>query len=227
MGAHHDKSFPGESSSYRVQRDTLLAAEKALRVQSEEVAALRRALPQGGAPSEDYEFTDCASGKPVKLSELFEGGKTSLAVYSFMYAEDAEAPCPMCTSLLDGLNGQARHIGARMNLAVAAKASPEKLNAWANKRGWSNLRLLSSGGNTYNVDYLAEDADGNQWPMMNVFQKNTDGAVNHFWGSELFWAEWEDGQHARHVDQLWPMWNVLDLSPEGRGADTFPALEYE
>ena len=53
MGAHHDKQFPGENNTYRGARDALLAAEKELRLKTEEVAALRRTLPQGGAPDED------------------------------------------------------------------------------------------------------------------------------------------------------------------------------
>jgi predicted dithiol-disulfide oxidoreductase (DUF899 family) len=124
MGTHHDKRFPGEDDDYRSARDALLSAEKELRLKTEEVAALRRKLPAGGAPKDDYAFVDCATDATVKLSELFEGGKSSLAIYSFMYAPDAEAPCPMCTSLLDGLDGQAPHIADRMNFAIAPRHSP-------------------------------------------------------------------------------------------------------
>ena len=53
MGTHHGKRFPGEGDAYRDARDTLLAAEKELRLKTEEVAVLRRALPAGGAPIED------------------------------------------------------------------------------------------------------------------------------------------------------------------------------
>jgi predicted dithiol-disulfide oxidoreductase (DUF899 family) len=32
----------------------------------------------------------------------------------------------------------------------------------------------------------------------------------------------------RHVDSIWPIWNVLDATPEGRGTDSsFPALRYD
>jgi len=31
---------------------------------------------------------------------------------------------------------------------------------------------------------------------------------------------------SRHVDMLWPLWNVLDLTPDGRGADFYPELRY-
>ncbi|MDP6979224.1 MAG: hypothetical protein QF570_11575 [Myxococcota bacterium] len=47
--------------------------------------------------------------------------------------------------------------------------------------------------------------------------------AHHYWGSELYFVP-RDG-HPRHVDPLWPLWNVLDLTPEGRG-DFFPSLEY-
>ena len=33
---------------------------------------------------------------------------------------------------------------------------------------------------------------------------------------------------ARHVDSIWPIWNVLDVTPEGRGTESsFPALRYD
>ena len=161
------------------------------------------------------------------MSELFEDGKNSLAINSFMFAPGATAPCPMCTPLLDGLVGQATHITDRMNFAVAAKSSTKELNDWAKARGWSNLRLISSGSNSYNVDYFAEDEAGDQWPMMNVLVKGASGSVTHSWGSELFLSPPEDGLHNRHVDQLWPLWNLFDLTPEGRGSDWYPATRYD
>jgi len=30
----------------------------------------------------------------------------------------------------------------------------------------------------------------------------------------------------RHVDFMWPLWNILDRTPEGRGSDWGPRLEY-
>lgn len=60
---------------------------------------------------------------------------------------------------------------------------------------------------------------------MNVF-RNADGGIHHSWCSELFFAGAEKGQHSRHVDMLWPLWNVLDLTPDGRPQDWFPAPSY-
>jgi predicted dithiol-disulfide oxidoreductase (DUF899 family) len=215
----------GESREYRKARRKLLKAEVALRAKSEAVAALRRSLPDGGAPREDYVFAAAPDGKAVRLSQLFARGKPSLLLYNFMFAPGRN-PCPMCTSILDGLDGQALHAGQRVNFAVVAKASPAELAAFAAQRGWRNLRLLSSGTNRYNRDYGAEGEDGSQWPMAHVWTKRN-GEVRHFWASELFThkdADWPN--HPRHVDTLWPLWNLFDLTPEGRGKDWYPKLAY-
>ena len=212
--------FPNEGRSYRAARGKLLSAEKALRKKVEAVAALRRKLPRGGAVPEDYVF-DGEDGK-LSLSELFRNGDTLIA-YSFMYGPAAANPCPMCSSMLDALDGNARHISERVSLVVIAKSPIERVLAFARGRGWSNLRFLSSGRNTYNRDYHGEDEKGAQLPMLNVFVRRK-GALRHFWGSELLSAKTEPGQNGRHVDMLWPLWNALDLTPGGRGADWYPQL---
>lgn len=214
--------FPNESKSYRAARSKLLAAEKALRKKVEAVAALRRKLPQGGAVAEDYLFEE--EGRKTRLSELFVNGDT-LLVYSYMYGPKAAKPCPMCTSMLDSLDGNAKHIAQRTNLVVIARSPIGRILEFARGRGWSNLRFLSSAGNSYNRDYHGEGPDGSQWPMMNVFVRRK-GVIRHFWGSELLGAKSEPGQNGRHVDMFWPLWNVLDLTPEGRGGDWYPKLDY-
>jgi predicted dithiol-disulfide oxidoreductase (DUF899 family) len=38
----------------------------------------------------------------------------------------------------------------------------------------------------------------------------------------------DEGEEPRHVDSIWPIWNVLDMTPGGRGNDPdFPAMQYE
>ena len=216
-------SFPGESADYRAARDRLLEAEIELRRSIERVAATRRELPPGGAVPEDYAF-EGADGA-VWLSELFEPGKDVLAIYSFMYGPEVERPCPSCTSILDSLDGTAVHVRQRINLAVVAKSPLERILAFAEERGWRRLRLLSSAGSSYNRDYHGERADGAQMPMLNVFVRDGD-AIRHFWGSELMNAPADPGQNERHVDLIWPLWNLLDATPEGRGTDWQPSLSY-
>jgi predicted dithiol-disulfide oxidoreductase (DUF899 family) len=244
MPVDPDVRFPGESEEYRRERNRLLEAEVELRRAIERVAAERRALPPGGAVPADYRF-ERAGGGEVRFSELFEPGKDTLVVYSFMFprwsgdtrpgpdgGETArlplpETPCASCTSILDSLDGAARHLTQRVNLAVVAKSDPERVAAFAQERGWRHLQLLSSRNNTYNRDYHAETPDGEQRPILNVFVRDGDG-FRHSWATELMFAPRDEGEDPRHVDAIWPVWHVLDMTPDGRGTDTrFPALRYE
>ncbi len=145
----HEVRFPGGGEAYRRACDELLGAEIQLRESIEEMAALRRDLPLGGALKQDYVFEEVGGsgtqpGAAVRLSELFQAGKNSLILYSFMYGPNAD-PCPMCNSFLDGLDGYAPHITQRVNLAVVARSSPRRIVEWSRSRGWKYLRLLSSG----------------------------------------------------------------------------------
>jgi predicted dithiol-disulfide oxidoreductase (DUF899 family) len=180
----------------------------------------------------------------VTFSELFAPGKDTLVIYSFMFPRWsgdkrpgptrgetarlplAETPCPSCTSILDSLDGAAPHLAQRLNLAVIAKTDPERIGAFARERGWRHLRLLSSRDNDYNRDYRAETPEGEQAPILNVFVRDG-GEIRHSWATELMFAPREEGEDPRHVDSLWPIWNVLDMIPEGRGTDWDPRLDYE
>ena len=216
-------NFPNEGNKYRAARDKLLKAEIDLRKRVEAVAAERRKLPPGGEVPQDYVFQ--TQDGEIRLSQLFGNGST-LVAYSFMYGPNMAKPCPMCTSIIDGLNGNAMHITQRTNLVIVAKSPIARILEFARSRGWSNLKFVSSAGNSYNHDYHGEDAKGSQWPMLNVFQRE-DGTIRHTWGSELLGAKPEPGQDPRHGDMLWPLWNVLDFTPEGRGKDWRPKLSYQ
>jgi predicted dithiol-disulfide oxidoreductase (DUF899 family) len=239
-------AFPGESAEYRAERNRLLEQEIELRRAMEAVAAARRRLPPGGIVPQDYVFQAQGPGgraAEVRLSELFAPGKDSLVIYSMMFPRDpgddrpgpaggqtallplAQGPCPSCTAFLDALDGAAEHVSQRVNLAVAAKAPIARILTFAAERGWRSLRLLSTEGTTYNRDYWAETADGEQQPMLNVFHRDGD-TIRHFWGSELFYAPEDSEQDQRHVGTLEPLWNLFDLTPEGRPTDWYEQLSY-
>jgi predicted dithiol-disulfide oxidoreductase (DUF899 family) len=229
----HAERFPGESAEYRKARNELLQAEIELRRRVEEVAALRRRLPPGGPVAQDYEFEEGAADlddtqtvRRVKFSELFTRANGSLAVYSFMYGPQMAKACPMCTSMLDSLNGTAPHAGQRINLVVVAKSPIARIRAFARERGWRNLRLLSSANNSYNHDYHGEDDKGSQLPTLNVFTRRG-GEIRHSTSTELLFVPAESGQNGRHVDLIWPLWNLFDFTPEGRGTDWYPSLSYD
>jgi predicted dithiol-disulfide oxidoreductase (DUF899 family) len=238
--------FPGESADYRAARDRLLEQEIELRRATEAVAAARRRLPPGGVVPEDYVFQGAgADGAPtdLRLSDLFTPGRASLVIYSFMFPRDpgdarpgpaagrtallplAEGPCPSCVALLDQLDGAMEHATQHIGFAVVAKAPLPRLLAFAEERGWRALRLVSSAANTYNRDYHGETPEGFQRPMLNVFHRNG-GTIRHFWGSELLYAATDPGQDPRHVGTLEPLWNLFDLTPEGRPSDWDEQLSY-
>jgi predicted dithiol-disulfide oxidoreductase (DUF899 family) len=216
--------FPGESSRYRTARNRLLVAEIDLRKQVERVASMRRKLPLGGPVPEDYGFEE-GSGGQVKLSELFRDGLDTLLIYIYMFGRQAKQPCPMCTSFIDSLEGAAEHLTQRANLAVVAKSPIGRIEQVGKSRGWRHLRLLSSASNSYNRDYHGESSDGGQLPMLNVFTRSK-GKIYHTYATALQFLAPDKGQNQRHIDMMWPLWNLLDLTPEGRGASWFPSLSY-
>ena len=81
------------------------------------------------------------------------------------------------------------------------------------------------GCNTYNRDYQGEDEKSNQRPSLNIFTRR-DGKIYHFYNTELLFAPHEPGMDGRHVDMIWPIWNLFDFTPEGRGTNWYPKLKY-
>jgi predicted dithiol-disulfide oxidoreductase (DUF899 family) len=230
--ALHSKRFPGETVAYRRARNSLLNAEIELRRQTEAVAAQLRSLPLGGQVRTDYRFdgwnSDSSRSKTIRLSELFEDGKNTLFLYSFMFPEDGlpdGAPCPSCTSIIDAIDGAAPHVSQRINLAAVAPAPISKFQKHGRSRGWRNIRLLSSAKTTYGRDYNTEEPDGRPDPIATVFVRIGD-QVHHVWSSELFYAHSDPGQDMRHVDFMWPLWSIFDKTPDGRGKDWGPMLKY-
>ena len=230
----HEVRFPGESAAYREARGKLLRAELDLRKQIEAVAAERRTLPLGGEVPTDYTFDaldrDANTSRPVRLSELFEVGKDTLFLYSHMFIPGKaglplEEGCPSCTSIMDAIDGEVPDITERLNFAVVAKAPIERFRAHAEARGWRHARLLSSANTTYNRDYHTEEPDGSQSPIATVFARRN-GTTHHIWSSELFYVPPDHGQDMRHVDFMWPLWTVLDRTPDGRGKDWGAELDY-
>src|SRR6185369_9541210 len=102
---------------------------------------------------------------------------------------------------------------------------------------WQHLSLLSTAGNSYDADYFGDTSkfpagmraqhhvdDGKNWDetIFNVFHRKG-GTIRHFWSSEMAFAPPAPRQDHRAGDLVDPLWNLLDMTPEGRG-DYFPKV---
>ncbi len=207
---------PGADDAYRAAREDLRKAEFALKDQIEAVAEKRRALPSGPVVA-DYAFRE--GDKRVLLSELFASDKPELIVYHLMYWGDDDEFCPMCSMWVDGLNAVAKHVERRANIAIATRAPVDKLQAWAKRRGWDNIRVLSDEGADFARDIGAEDVNGDPVETVAVFTKDGSVIRSTYISHAFMFGEW------RAIDLLSPVWHVLDLLPSGRG-EWHPSNDY-
>jgi len=228
-GTYRQTNLPNESAEYLAKREALRKAEIELMQQRERVAALRRELPEG-PPVQDYAFEEGPASldagdapvRTVRLSELFTAPGRSLVIYHFMYGKRQTSPCPMCTAWIDGMNGVAHHLAPNLDLAIVAAADLPTLRAHAGARGWHNLRLLSARASTFKYDLGSEDRQGNQDSAISVFTRDGDGTVRHFYSAHPKMAP---DIKERGIDLLCPIWHMLDLTPQGRGA-WYAKLDY-
>jgi predicted dithiol-disulfide oxidoreductase (DUF899 family) len=228
-GSYRQTNLTNESEEYLAKREELRLAEIELMQHSEKVAALRRSLPQG-AKLQDYELIEVpvdldASDEPtrtVHLSQLFATPDRPLVIYHLMYGKKQVKPCPMCTMWIDGANGVAQHLAQNTEFAVVAAADPMALRDHARARGWNNIRLLSAGSSTFKYDLGSENADGGQDSAISVFTKDPDNTIRHFYTAH---PQMGPDIKERGIDLLTPVWNFLDLTPQGRG-DWYASLTY-
>ena len=229
------RAFPASPMRTAERATTCCEAEIDLRRQTELVAEQRRRLPPGGEVPVDYVFEEwdadaraASTGAPLRALRPRQGHAAPLQLHVRSGRCRSPAGGGLPELHLDHRRDRRRDAAPQQSIsfAVAAKAPVEQFRAHADARGWRHARLLSSAKTTYNRDYHAEASDGSQLPMATVFTRRG-GAIHHFWSSELLSAPTEpEGQHPRHVDFMWPLWAMLDRTPEGRGSDWSPRLEY-
>lgn len=194
----------------------LARAEQRLHDQLWQVAQARHKLPPGPVLGE-YLLAegpaDLGLEGPVTSTALHDvfGAHETLLVYHLMFHPDDDAACPMCSLWVDSLHGIAHHIAQHTALAVIGKAPLTKLRAWALRRGWDGLRILSSYGTTFNADMNVEKRDGAQRPVVSVFTRDGE-QVRHVVSQSANFLDGTDGAN----DLLTPIWHVLDLLPAGR-----------
>ena len=228
-GILRQTNLSNESEEYLLKREELRRAEIDLRNQRERVAELRRQLPQGPAV-EDYVFEEVAAKldagdtpvRKVRLSELFTNPHRSVVIYHFMFGKKQPKPCPMCTAWIDGFNGVAHHLAPNLDFAIVAAADLPSLRSYARQRGWNRLRVLSAGSNTFKYDLGSENKEGDQDSAISAFTRDSDGTIRHSYTGHPWLAT---DLKERGIDELTPIWNIMDLTRQGRGT-FYTSLEY-
>jgi predicted dithiol-disulfide oxidoreductase (DUF899 family) len=215
----------GTAAEHLEARLELLAAEKELTRQNDDVARRRRELPWVRVDKQ-YAF-DTEDGDAT-LADLFRG-RSQLIVYHFMYAPAWDEGCPSCSSVADGFDETQLHLQHHDVAFTAVSRAPlAKLLAYRDRMGWS-FPWASSAPSDFNFDFgvsftVESVARGDQtynfrpldgWqqepanmpyegPGMSAFALH-DGVVYHTYSA-----------YARGLDALWPMWQWLDRAPLGR-----------
>jgi predicted dithiol-disulfide oxidoreductase (DUF899 family) len=215
--------FPNESADYRRARTALLAEEIELRRQIQRVAAQRRALPPGGEPAKDYRFLD-EDGTEIGLADLF-GRHDTLFTYFWMFGPERERPCPMCTSFVGSLDIPTPDIEQRIAIAIIGRSPVARQLAVARERGWTHLQFYQSVGDDFARDYGGLDAKGDEGAIVTVWQRRGD-TVTLFWAAEGGFDTADPGFDPHLAPDPTPLWNILDMTPGGRGTDWYPRLDY-
>lgn len=217
------RPLPGESVDYTAARKALMAAEIEARRALTRHAGQVQALPPGPVVEKDYRFRD-GKGEEVGLIDLF-GHHDTLITYFWMYGPQRELPCPMCTNWLGGVNGNAADIEQRTALKILGRSPVERQKAFAAERGWRDLDFVQTLGDDYAADHRGLNDDGTENPILAVYRRDGD-TVRYHYLAEMPAEAADPGQDPRGAVDMAPLWNMLDLTPEGRGTDWYPKLSY-
>src|SRR5262249_8754367 len=130
-------------------RTALLAKEKELTRQRDELSRQQRALPWVKVEKE-YVF-DAPQGK-VTLAELFDG-RSQLFIKHFMMAPGQPGQCVGCSLEVDHIEGILTHLENHdVAYAVVARAPIAEIEAMRQRMGW-RFRWVSSYRSDFNFDF--------------------------------------------------------------------------
>ena len=205
------------------ERHALLAREKELTRQSDELARERRALPWLHV---DTPYVFRTPDGPRRLGDLFEG-RRQLLVQHFMFAPGWEEGCKGCSFMADHLDGMQLHLAQRdVTLLVVSRAPLEQLEAFRHRMGWQ-FRWVSSHGSDFNHDFGVhftpdEMASGavtynyqrqpfahEEAPGISTFFRDDAGTVFHTYS-----------RYGRGVEVMMGTYQLLDLTPLGRDEES-------
>jgi predicted dithiol-disulfide oxidoreductase (DUF899 family) len=216
--------FADESAAYAKAREALLAEEIEVRRRLGGLARQNRELPEGPEMHDKWKFVGMNGGE-VGLADMF-GQHDTLVLYHWMYGPERTRPCPMCTSLLGPLAGNAADLRQRVALSVISRSKVERMVAFGVERGWRDLPYYQAVGDDFSVAIGGLDPEKRgEMPVLMVLRKR-DGKVRLHWMGEMTMAMADPDEDPRGAVDLSPLWNVLDLTPAGRDAKWYPRLSY-
>lgn len=209
-------------------RKALLAKEKELTRLRDSLNAERRRLPIVKVET-DYVF-DGPNGT-VRLIDLFEG-RRQLYIHHFMWIDALDTGCPTCTRAADmnfnSVPWLAQLEQRDVTFACVARAPYEKVAAYRARRGWT-FPFYSSAPSTFHYDFQST-LDETKAPIEYNYcskQELLDAGLpseclsGDFPANSVFVHDEQHVYHtysayARGLDQLFPPYNFLDLTPYGR-----------
>jgi predicted dithiol-disulfide oxidoreductase (DUF899 family) len=211
-----------------VDRETWLAARRALLVREKELtrardalSADRRRLPMVRVDKE-YVFTGPAG--TASLPDLFEG-RDQLFLTHFMFDPSWDKGCPSCTAGADEVSrGLIEHLHTRgTTLAFCSRAPIEKIEAYKAERGW-DFPWWSSYGSDFNVDFDVTMDPSVKPPTYNYRPLPWEippGSTSEQPGSSVFLRVGDDVFHtysmfARGTEWTGGSYAFLDLTALGR-----------
>jgi predicted dithiol-disulfide oxidoreductase (DUF899 family) len=209
------------------ERIALLAEEKKLTRQHDEIASKVRDLPWVKV-DKAYTF-DAPTGK-TSLADLF-GSHSQLIVYHFMFDPTWSQGCKSCSFIADHYNGTIVHLAHRdISFVTVSKAPIEKLEAFRARMGWT-FPWVSSGSNDFNHDFGVSFSDQEladettvynfnrkpypirELPGRSVFYKDARGEIFHTYST-----------YARGLDHFVTAYQYMDLTPKGRDEAETPGM---
>jgi predicted dithiol-disulfide oxidoreductase (DUF899 family) len=201
-------------------RKALLARERALTHQLDDLRVQRRQLPWVRL-EKPYEFE--ASEGAVALGELF-GGRSQLAVYHFMLAPGSDHICSGCSLIADHIDAARQHFEhAELAFAAVSRAPIEQIESVKQRMGWS-FPWVSSYASDFNYDfgvYFTPDDRAAGHAFYNYGLTPIRQSADMFGASVFVRDEEGDVFHTystyhRGAELLIGAFNWLDLTPKGR-----------
>jgi len=226
LAAKRKPCFSNESSGYAKARQALLAEEIEVRRHLGKLARQNRELPEGPEMPTTWKFIGM-NGAEVGLADMFGPRHDTLVLYHWMYGPERNRPCPMCTNLLGPLAANAADLRQRAALAVVSRSKVERMVAFGIERGWRDLPYHQAVGDDFSIAVGGLDPEKHsESPVLMVLRKKQDQVRLH-WMGETTMEMADPGEDPRGAVDIAPLWNLLDVTPEGRDPKWYPRLSYE